>query len=149
MLASGWKESPDLTVIAGGEAVSSLVCREIGPRVKRLINGYGPTETTVFATLGPLSTNQTEPVPIGPPIANSRAYVLDPSGQLLPPMVPGELFIGGQSPTRGYLNRPELTTERFRNDPFVGCESNDGLSPKMYATGDVVYWGHDLSLIHI
>ena len=149
LLASGWKESPDLTVIAGGEAVSSLVCREIGPRVKRLINGYGPTETTVFATLGPLSTNQTEPVPIGPPIANSRAYVLDPSGQLLPPMVPGELFIGGQSPTRGYLNRPELTTERFRNDPFVGCESNDGPSAKMYATGDVVYWGHDGFLYYV
>ena len=151
LLASGWKESPNLTVIAGGEAVSSLVCREVGPRVKRLLNGYGPTETTVFATLGPLSPNQTDPVPIGPPIANSRAYVLDEHGQLLPPMVPGELFIGGQSPTRGYLNRPELTSEKFRVDPFVdsGSDSNDDRQPKMYATGDVVYWGHDGFLYYI
>ena len=118
LVASGWKESPNLTVIAGGEAVSSLVCREIGPRVKRLLNGYGPTETTVFATLGPLSPTQSDPVPIGPPILNSRAYVLDDFGNLLPPMVPGELFIGGQSPARGYLNRPELTAEKFRPDPL-------------------------------
>ena len=149
LLASGWKESPNLTVIAGGEAVSSLVCREVGPRVKRLLNGYGPTETTVFATLGPLSSNQTEPIPIGPPIANSLAYVLDAHGQLLPPMVPGELFVGGQSPARGYLNRPELTSEKFRVDPFVDPGSNDDQKPKMYATGDVVYWGHDGLLYYI
>jgi len=147
LMASGWKESPNLTVIAGGEAVSSLVCRELGPRVKRLINGYGPTETTVYATLGPLSSSQTDPVPIGPPIGNSRAYVLDEHGQLLPPMVPGELFIGGQSPARGYLNRPELTADKFLTDPFV--ESNDGPPPKIYATGDVAYWGHDGFLYYV
>ena len=147
LMASGWKESPNLTVIAGGEAVSSLVCRELGPRVKRLINGYGPTETTVYATLGPLSSSQTDPVPIGPPIANSRAYVLDEYGQLLPPMVPGELFIGGQSPARGYLNRPELTADKFLTDPFV--DSNGGPQPKIYATGDVVYWGHDGFLYYV
>ena len=141
LVASGWKESPNLTVIAGGEAVSSLVCREIGPRVQRLLNGYGPTETTVFATLGPLSSTQTDPVPIGPPILNSRAYVLDEFGQLLPPMVPGELFIGGQSPARGYLNRREMTAEKFRPDPFA--DATNGTDPKMYASGDVVYWGHD------
>ena len=149
LIASGWKESPNLTVIAGGEAVSSLVCREVGPRVKRLLNGYGPTETTVFATLGPLSSTQTDPVPIGPPIANSRAYVLDEHGQLLPPMVPGELFIGGQSPARGYLNRPELTAERFRPDPFADSVSINGLQPKIYSTGDVVYWGHDGFLYYV
>jgi len=126
LIASGWKESPNLTVIAGGEAVSSLVCREVGPRVKRLLNGYGPTETTVFATLGPLS-----------------------HGQLLPPMVPGELFIGGQSPARGYLNRPELTAERFRPDPFADSVSINGLQPKIYSTGDVVYWGHDGFLYYV
>ena len=141
LVASGWTESPDLTVIAGGEAVSSLVCREIGPRVKRLLNGYGPTETTVFATLGPLSPTQTDPVPIGFPIPNSRLYVLDDFGNLLPPMVPGNLFIGGQSPARGYLNRPELTAEKFLTDPFA--ESTDGIEQKMYASGDVAYWSHD------
>jgi len=147
LVASGWKESPNLTVIAGGEAVSSLVCREIGPRVKCLLNGYGPTETTVFATLGPLSKTQTDPVPIGPPILNSRAYVLDEFGQLLPPMVPGELFIGGQSLSRGYLNRPELTADKFLPDPFV--DSSDGFESKMYASGDVVYWGHDGFMYYI
>jgi amino acid adenylation domain-containing protein len=147
LAASGWRESSNLTVIAGGEAVSSLVCREIGPRVKRLLNGYGPTETTVFATLGPLSENQSDPVPIGPPILNSRAYVLDEVGQLLPPMVPGELFIGGQSPARGYLNRPELTAKKFRPDPFL--DSSGVVAPTMYATGDVVYWGFDGFLYYV
>ena len=56
-------------------------------------------------------------------------------------MVPGELFIGGQSPARGYLNRREMTAEKFRPDPFA--DVTNGTDPKMYASGDVVYWGHD------
>lgn len=138
LVASGWQRCPRLTVVAGGEAVSALACSEIGPKIGRLLNGYGPTEGTVYATIGDLSESQTEPVPIGPPIFNSRLYVLDDAGQLVPPMVKGNLFIGGQSPTRGYLNRPELTAEKFVADPFA--DPNAFPDAKMYNSGDTAYW---------
>lgn len=141
LVASGWKESQQLTVVAGGEPVSALVCNEVGPKVRRIINGYGPTEATVYATVGNLSADQTEPVPIGPPIVNSRLYVLDDDGNLVPPMVTGKLFIGGQSPARGYWNRPELTAEKFVDDPFV--DPNEFPNAKMYDSGDNVYWRED------
>ena len=141
LVASGWQESPQLTVVAGGEPVSALVCNEVGPKVRRIINGYGPTEGTVYTTLGNLSADQMEPVPIGPPILNSRLYVLDDEGKLVPPLAEGKLFIGGQSPARGYWNRPELTAEKFVDDPFVDPEEFP--DAKMYNSGDTVYWRED------
>ena len=147
LVASGWQESPQLTVVAGGEPVSALVCNEVGPKVRRIINGYGPTEGTVYATVGNLSADQIEPVPIGPPILNSRLYVLNGDGNLVPPLTEGQLFIGGQSPARGYWNRPELTAEKFVHDPFV--DPNEFPSAKMYDSGDTVYWREDGILQYI
>ena len=111
-----------------------------GGRV-RFVNGYGPTEATITATRwepDPASQSPVPPIlPIGRPIANTRAYVLDASRQPVPVGVIGELYIGGVCVARGYRNRPDLTAERFIPDPFGGGQQ------KLYRTGDRVRWGSD------
>ncbi|EPY10990.1 amino acid adenylation domain-containing protein [Paenibacillus alvei A6-6i-x] len=109
-----------------------------------LINNYGPTECTVVATATEVSPLQEGIPPIGGPIANTKLYVLDPHQQPVPIGVAGELYIGGAGVTRGYLNRPELTKERFLPDPFSG-ESG----AKMYRTGDAVKYQPDGNLIYV
>ena len=98
---------------------------------------YGPTETTVWSTCDQLTESE-GPLLIGRPIANTRVYILDTHGQPVPVGVPGELYIGGTGVTRGYLNRPELTAERFVTDPF----SQDPAA-RLYRTGDSVRYHSD------
>ncbi|CAM3753701.1 Amino acid adenylation [Xenorhabdus thuongxuanensis] len=102
-----------------------------------LISGYGPTETTTFATTYEITSpiDVTRSIPVGRPIANTRIYILDAQGQPVPVGVAGEIYIGGIGVARGYLNRLELTTERFLADPFA-------LEPdaRMYKTGDLARW---------
>lgn len=119
----------------------------------RLFNVYGPTETTVAATVFEITAdfdaNQPR-IPIGPPLANKKVYILDAQRQPVPIGVPGELYIGGIGPARGYLKRPELTKEKFveLNDlPFLLDDRDpDGTNPKskiqsrVYRTGDLVRW---------
>ena len=101
----------------------------------KLINGYGPTETTVFACHYPIEKKQyTGSIPIGFPVGGTRLMVLDDSGNLLPKGVPGELFIGGDGVSLGYLNRPDLSQERFATNPF---DPSGGL---IYRSGDLVRW---------
>jgi amino acid adenylation domain-containing protein len=100
-----------------------------------LINGYGPAECTTLATahhVTPMPADQLR-VPIGRPISNTTCYVLDELLRPQPAGVPGELYIGGDGVARGYLDRPDLTTDRFLPDPF---EAEPG--GYMYATGDLV-----------
>ncbi|HEY2360413.1 MAG TPA: amino acid adenylation domain-containing protein [Candidatus Angelobacter sp.] len=97
-----------------------------------VVNGYGPAETTVFSTTYPEIENRFRNTPIGRPLANTRIYILDAHGEPVPVGVTGELYIGGAGVTRGYLNRPELTAERFVKDPF--CEEAEA---RMYRTGDL------------
>ncbi|MPR00590.1 amino acid adenylation domain-containing protein, partial [Pseudomonas sp. MAFF 212408] len=104
-----------------------------------LLNGYGPTEATTFSTTYEIKRADEGSIPIGRPVGNSRAYVLDARQQPVPVGVTGELYIGGQGVALGYLNRADLTAEKFLADPF----SNAGL---MYRTGDLVAWRVDGTL---
>ncbi|GAA0281300.1 D-alanine--D-alanyl carrier protein ligase [Methylorubrum aminovorans] len=123
----------------GGEAVSGDLVAELrAAGVATITNMYGPTETTIWS-----STQEALPgagtVPLGRPIANTRLYVLDGRMRPLPPLLPGELYIGGDGVARGYLNRPELTAERFLADPFAE-------GGRLYRTGDLVQFEPDGTL---
>jgi hypothetical protein len=126
--------------LVGGEALPGALVGEIGALTDAHIeNMYGPTETTIWsstqtATAGDGITG------IGTPIANTQMYVLDIDRQPVPVGAPGELFIGGDGVTRGYLYRDELTRERFLPDPFRGGDA------RMYRTGDLVRWLPDGTL---
>ncbi|MES1241756.1 MAG: amino acid adenylation domain-containing protein [Acidobacteriota bacterium] len=125
-------------VICSGEALPADLVRrfhEILPGVE-LHNLYGPTEAAVDVTAWPCIEDEIT-VPIGRPIANTAIHLVDSALGLVPVGIPGELFIGGVQPARGYHNRPELTAERFVPDPFGEAGS------RMYRTGDLARWRPD------
>lgn len=104
-----------------------------------LANNYGPTENTVVTTWTPVAAGTVSEAapPIGKPVSNTQAYVLDRHLQPVPIGVPGELHITGASLARGYLNRPELAAEKFIPNPFDAAENRrDGT--RLYTTGDLV-----------
>ena len=151
-LTQSWAESPptigahDLRlVIIGGDTVLPKVLElwQQGPLGNvRTLNAYGPTETLITATTFdiPKGWSATR-VPIGRPLANRPCYVLDRHGQPVPIGVAGELHIGGPLVAAGYLNRPELTAQRFVPDPF-----SDDPAARLYRTGDLVRHRPDGSL---
>ncbi len=135
------QEVPDLVaplrqVLVGGEALDPRRIRAVlrEGRPGRLLNGYGPTETTTFATWHQIESvpDDALTIPIGRPIANTTAYVLDRFLEPVPLGVAGELYLGGPGLARGYLGRPGLTAERFIPDPF-GPPGG-----RLYRTGDRV-----------
>jgi amino acid adenylation domain-containing protein len=134
-------------VILGGEKVLPerlAVWRERISDSVRLINTYGPTETTIVATMCDLSAADADLVskaPIGRPIPNAVLYVLDPNLRPVAVGLPGELYIGGAGVARCYLNRPELTSQKFIPNPFA-----DERAPRLYRTGDVVCYRPDGNL---
>ncbi|PCK09021.1 MAG: hypothetical protein COA42_06310 [Alteromonadaceae bacterium] len=123
-------------MMVGGEAFPNALAKDLKEILNgRLTNMYGPTETTIWST-----TQEVEDpgnIPIGRPIANTDIYILDENRQPTPIGVPGDLFIGGQGVVRGYLNRPDLTDERFIPNPF----KDDG--SRMYWTGDLAKYRDD------
>ncbi|KZE78885.1 non-ribosomal peptide synthetase [Paenibacillus elgii] len=129
------------TLIVGGDVLSvphiNRVVRD-NPGLS-LVNGYGPTENTTFSTTHAIAGEQTETVPIGRPIANSTAYVVDRGMKLQPVGAWGELIVGGDGVARGYLNRPELTAEKFVASPVREGE-------RCYRTGDLARWRPDGTL---
>jgi amino acid adenylation domain-containing protein len=132
---------PRRCLVLGGEASRAAWVDEIRGRTPglRVVNHYGPTETTVGALTyvadPELPETLTGTVPIGRPLANARAYVLDAALRPQPVGVPGELCVGGRGVARGYLGRPALTAERFVPDPFA-----DEPGARMYRTGDRARW---------
>ncbi|MFJ8738755.1 amino acid adenylation domain-containing protein, partial [Embleya sp. NPDC127516] len=131
---------PARTLILGGEAAPAPWVRDLlhaaGDRA--VFNHYGPTETTIGVTTTRLTAEMVEHgvVPIGTPIGNTRAYVLDDALNPVPIGVTGELHIAGAGLARGYTNRPGLTGERFVACPF-------GTGERMYRTGDRARWTPD------
>jgi amino acid adenylation domain-containing protein len=132
LLDAGWTGTPGLKILCGGEALPLELSNRLLATGGEVWNLYGPTETTIWSTVHRVG-DRTGPAPIGKPIANTEAYVLDPSRQLTPIGVPGELYLGGDGLARGYLGRPELTTEKFVAHPFRPGE-------RLYRTGDLVRW---------
>jgi amino acid adenylation domain-containing protein len=127
---------PRQRLILGGEACDWQLIEQIQQLTPecRIFNHYGPTETTVGVLTYPIEPGKTplnsDTVPIGRPIPNTQIYILDSSLQPVPIGVPGELHIGGANVTRGYLNHPDLTTQKFITNPWTktGC---------LYKTGDL------------
>lgn len=122
----------------GGEAFPAALAaqiRSLGPI--EILNMYGPTETTIWSSVHTVEGSG-ESIPIGRPIANTQLYALDASREPVPVGVAGELYIGGDGVTRGYLDRPELTAERFVPDPF---RTTPGA--RLYRTGDLARWRAD------
>ncbi|MCU7249831.1 non-ribosomal peptide synthetase [Pseudomonas koreensis] len=126
-------------LLCGGERGDPAAFRKLladAPEL-RLVHCYGPTETTTYATTFEVRdvAADADSVSIGGPIANTRVYVLDARQQPVPLGVTGELYIGGQGVALGYLNRPQLSAEKFLDDPF-----SDEPEALMYRTGDLVRW---------
>lgn len=117
--------------LAGEPLRTQLVADIYRPgSVKKVYDLYGPSETTTYSTFKLRSKN--DPPTIGSPISNTQVFILDSHFQLVPIGVPGELFIGGGGVARGYLNRAELTAEKFINNPF-----SDDPSSRLFRTGDM------------
>jgi amino acid adenylation domain-containing protein len=126
--------APTVTLILAGDTLNGALASRWA-QGRRLFNAYGPTEATVCATVYECQSEQQGNPPIGRPIANTRVYILNKDGELVPPAVTGELYIGGAGVARGYLNRTELTAERFLKDPFA-----EESGARMYRTGDLGRW---------
>lgn len=128
------------TLLTGGEVASPAHMARFLQSVPhcRLVAVYGPTENTTFSTWCDVSSSHTlGAIPIGKPVANSTAFVLDDALQPLPVGVEGELCVGGDGVARGYVNRPDLA-DRFVSDPF-----STGSASRLYRTGDRARWRSD------
>ncbi len=120
------------TLLVGGEALKKSLARKIlETRQLPIYNMFGPTETTIWSSVKTI--NSDDNITIGSPIANTSIYILDTSNQLCPVGVPGELCIGGDGVSLGYLNNKALTDSKFIANPFVPNE-------KIYKTGDLARW---------
>ncbi|MDM0091133.1 MULTISPECIES: non-ribosomal peptide synthetase [unclassified Variovorax] len=137
LLDAGWPGRRDLLAICTGEPLPGDLARQLLPMVGELWNGYGPTETTVWSSFHRV-LQADGVIPIGRPIANTEFHVLDAALRPLPVGVTGELYIGGAGVTLGYLNRPELTEQRFV--PVPGAPAG---AARWYRTGDLGRWRAD------
>ncbi|WP_255430682.1 non-ribosomal peptide synthetase, partial [Xenorhabdus sp. TS4] len=139
-------------VLCGGEALTMShvnTFRSINSHSSTLINLYGPTETTNDITHLDVTDEMSGNIPIGKAHHNTRLYVLNHYGKLSPIGAPGELYIGGAGLARGYRNRPDLTVERFVENPFATDEDKARGYTRLYKTGDRVRWLPDGNLEYL
>ena len=129
----GVSEGMPRTLIVAGEQCPDNLVREWAEG-RQLLDAYGPTETTVCATISRALGRDEQPI-IGKPLVNTRVYIADVRGQLMPRGSAGELCIGGVGLARGYWNRPEQTAENFIPDSHGGVEGR-----RLYRTGDLARW---------
>jgi len=142
-------------LVVGGDVLSPLYITKIRQKHKDLIvvNGYGPTENTTFSLCHRIHRDYEHNIPIGKPIANSTAYIVDKYQNLQPVGIPGELYLGGDGISRGYLNNPELTTEKFsfnwikeitsplsKNAILTKSPTHRLIRSAVYKTGDMARW---------
>ena len=131
------------TLIVAGDACSESLAREWSKN-RLFINAYGPSEATVCSTMG-IYTEEQSVLHIGKPINNVQTYVLNDQQMLVPQNAVGELYVGGVGLARGYLNRADLTAEKFIPNPFYN-KTNLSSSKRLYKTGDLVRWLPDGNL---
>jgi len=135
LINDGWTGSAQFKSLCGGEAMPSDLAKELLQRCGEVWNMYGPTETTVWSSIYKVTDSAT-PILIGKPIANTTMHILDWRKKPCYPGVAGELFIGGDGVTAGYLGRDELTAERYVAVPFLDNKI-------LYATGDAARFATD------
>jgi amino acid adenylation domain-containing protein len=119
-------------LLVGGDIVSPIHVKKAkfnNPEIN-IVNGYGPTENTTFSTTYLISDTESTSIPIGSPIANSTCFIFSDENRIQPIGVSGELCVGGNGLSEGYLNNPELTHEKFIENPFI-------YGDRLYRTGDL------------
>jgi amino acid adenylation domain-containing protein len=132
LFESGWKGDRSLRVLCGGEAMDRDLAARLISTCGSVWNMYGPTETTIWSSVARIESDE---LTIGRPIANTQMYVLDGNREPMPIGIVGELWIGGEGIARGYLGRPELTAEKFVQNPFG--------KGRLYKTGDLARYRSD------
>ena len=137
LFETGWQCPTGFTILSGGEALRCGLADRFWKAADSVWNLYGPTESTIWSTMARVRANESL-VSIGRPIANTQVYILDPNLQPVPIGVPGELYIGGDGLARGYLNYPELISEKFLSDPF-----KEDPHSRLYRTGDLAKYRAD------
>lgn len=141
---AGWQGNTNLSVLCGGEALPVDLAYQLSKGNKNVWNVYGPTETTIWSSYHKLPADFADKTPsvgfieIGKPIANTTFYVLDKNLKRLPVGIEGDIYIGGVGLAKGYLNRPDLTEERFLLNPIDSARSQ-----YIYKTGDLGKFNKD------
>jgi amino acid adenylation domain-containing protein len=136
LIDSGWTGSPDLKILCGGEALDLQLASQLVKMGCQLWNLYGPTETTVWSTCWRVP-DKPDCIRIGKPIANTGIHILAEDGNVLPPGVPGQLWISGSGLAEGYWKKEDLTKERFVS---MKMDERELLA---YHTGDIARWHAD------
>ena len=128
-------------ILVGGEALNHKILTNMKKYSKaKIFNVYGPTETTIWSTMKEL-TNE-EKITVGKPIANTQCYILNKNHKLLPLNIPGELYIGGEGVSNGYLKREDLNEEKFIETPLTS-------NGKIYNTNDLAYYTESGEIVHL
>ncbi|TSD67380.1 amino acid adenylation domain-containing protein [Inquilinus sp. KBS0705] len=140
LIEAGW-DKERIKVICGGEALPMDLAHGILARASSLWNVYGPTETTIWSTLKEITVDDKN-ISIGKPIDNTGIYILDKFLRPIAPGIAGELYISGAGVAKGYLNKPELTAEKFVADPFEPGQI-------MYRTGDLATYTPTVDLMYV